>query len=334
MKSAIRTLGRTLRPVVSASPWTNVYGMGRTLVALGTLGTLLFSSTTSLFTPAQGLPSAPYCSGVANVSAYCLTPAGHLGVAKWVSIAILVAVVSGWRPRLTAVPHWWVTFSLASSATIPDGGDQISMNIALLLIPISLTDKRRWHWTRPALGQGADRPLAATLAWSAWWVIRLQVAGLYFQACVAKLSHDEWANGTALYYWMNDPLFGLPEWARGVMEPVLLLPLGVQVLTWGPLVIEFLLFAGLFMTRRHWSWLLWLGLSLHFGIGLFMGLWSFAFAMFGCLVLYLRPLDRPLTMPWPRAANPSKAQATPDTIAPESAPARSLDDALVGEVRS
>ena len=133
---------------------------------------------------------------------------------------------------------------------------------------------------------------------------------------------------------MNDPLFGLPEWARGVMEPVLLLPLGVQVLTWGPLVIEFLLFAGLFMTRRHWSWLLWLGLSLHFGIGLFMGLWSFAFAMFGCLVLYLRPLDRPLTMPWPRAANPSKAQATPDTIAPESAPARSLDDALVGEVRS
>jgi len=51
----------------------------------------------------------------------------------------------------------------------------------------------------------------------------------------------------------------------------------------------------LFARREIRPWLLAVGLAFHTGIGLFMGLWSFAFAMFGCLVLHLRPLDTPFT---------------------------------------
>lgn len=290
---SIGRIGSQVRPVVARSVWTNVYGVGRTLLALGSLGTVLFSSTTSLFTPAQGLPAAPYCTGIVRATIYCLSPSGNLELARWVSVGILVVVIAGWRPRWTALPHWWVTFSLATAQTIPDGGDQIAMNMTLLLLPIALTDSRRWHW-QSASPDVSERHLTASLiAWSASFVIRVQVAALYFQSCVAKLSHDEWADGTALYYWMSDSLFGLPRWAEGFLRPVLLKPWGVQALTWGPLVIEFALFAGLFARREVRPWLLAVGLAFHTGIGLLMGLWSFAFAMFGCLVLHLRPLDTP-----------------------------------------
>jgi len=175
------------------------------------------------------------------------------------------------------------------------GRDQIAMNMTLLLLPIALADGRRWHWDRGPAVVPAGRQLTSLVSWSAGLVIRLQVAGLYFQACVAKLSHDEWANGTALYYWMSDPLFGLPNWVRPVMEPILLSSVGVQAITWGALVTEFCLFMGLTAKRSVRPWLLAAGFGLHLGIAVLMGLWSFSLAMMGCLVLYLRPLD----LPWP-----------------------------------
>lgn len=325
MTAMLARLGQAVSPWFDRSPWTAVYGVARTLLALGTLGTLTFTSTTSLFTPAQGLPAAPYCTGVVRAAVYCLVPGDELEIGRWVSVAILLVVISGWRPRWTAIPHWWVCFSLATAATIPDGGDQITTNLAMLIIPIALTDPRRWHWQAPA----AARPGATwspLVAWSSGFVIRLQVAGLYFQACVAKLSHDEWANGTALYYWMTDPLFGLPGWAEGFMRPVLLSPYGVQALTWGPLMVEFAMFCGLFASRGVRPWLLITGVMFHLGIGTFMGLWSFALAMIGALVLYLRPLDDPFVWPkrlatWDagrsteRGQNPDTAAVTPELVA-------------------
>ncbi len=40
------------RWAASATPWTNVYGVGRTLLALGTLVTLAFTRTSQLILPA------------------------------------------------------------------------------------------------------------------------------------------------------------------------------------------------------------------------------------------------------------------------------------------
>ena len=286
-------LGMAVRTYVIRSPWTRVYGIARTLIALGTLGTLAASATTSLFTPAQGVPDAPYCSGVTRAALFCVIPADRLEWGRWVAIAILVVTASGWRPRWTALPHWWVTVSVSTTMTIPDGGDQIAANLALLILPIALSDPRVWHWAPPADGGLVDatRLGRSLIAWSAGLVIRLQVAGIYFQACVAKLSHDEWANGTALYYWLSDPLFGAPAWLQPVLHPVLMSSLGVLLLTWVPLVIEFALVLGLVARRPVRPYLLLSGILLHAGIGAMMGLWSFAFAMFGALVLYLWPLD-------------------------------------------
>ncbi|GAA2878614.1 membrane protein [Streptosporangium fragile] len=277
------------------SPWTNVYGLARTCVALCTLGTLLFSQASSLFRPVQGIPTFPFCQGISQYSLFCLVPPDQLEVARFVAIGVLLAVVSGWRPRFTALPHWWITVSFQASASIPDGGDQISAVITLLLLPVALLDGRRWHWGPPA--EVSNRLAASLVAWTTLFVIRLQVTGLYFQASVAKLSHAEWADGTGLWYWLNDSFFGMPDWARPVLQPILLNPVGVTAMTWGPLIIEFGIALGMIARRPVRPYLLASGLLFHLMIGLLMGLGSFMFAMFGCLILHLRPVDQPIRIP-------------------------------------
>ncbi|GGM76579.1 hypothetical protein GCM10012275_54130 [Longimycelium tulufanense] len=294
MLSKLNTLAHQ---IAARTPWTNVYGLARSLIALGTLSTLLFTSTDSLFRPSYGIAGYPQCGGVASIGLFCVVPRDHLEWARLIAVLVLIVTAIGWRPRVTALPHWWITFSLQASATIPDGGDQISANIALLLLPVALTDSRRWHWDTPIPAERArSRVLAWSLvAWSALFVIRLQVAGLYLQASMAKLGEAEWRDGTAFYYWSTDPLFGLPEWAAVLLSPVLRSSVGVILLTWGPIVVEFALFLGLVARRAVRPYLLAAGIALHASIALVLGLGSFALAMMGCLVLFLRPTDHPFT---------------------------------------
>ncbi|GGM55579.1 hypothetical protein GCM10011608_45570 [Micromonospora sonchi] len=276
------------------APWTNVYGLARTLLALGTLGTLVFSPPSALFAPVAGMPDAPYCEGLGRISLFCVAP-DQPGVARYVAVAVLVVVASGWRPRLTALPHWWVSISVPVSISIPDGGDHVTQVLTLLLLPMALTDRRRWHWVAPADDTGRRETRLLTV--TALVLIRVQVAGIYLHACVAKLGVTEWRDGTALYYWLADPMFGAPLWMRDALIGVLSHGTAVAALTWGSLALEFALVFGLFAPRRRWPLLLAGGLALHLGIAVLMGLWSFGLAMFAALVLYLRPVDLPIPMP-------------------------------------
>src|SRR5271155_4570309 len=106
-------IGRWVRPRLAA-PWGSGLGLARTILALGTLGTLLATTPKVLMSPLAGEPPPPACGGL-----------GHGGqIARFVCVAILLLVASGWRPRLTAIPHWYVAWSLIANATIQDGGDQ------------------------------------------------------------------------------------------------------------------------------------------------------------------------------------------------------------------
>jgi hypothetical protein len=55
---------------------------------------------------------------------------------------------------------------------------------------------------------------------------------------------------------------------------------------------------GLFATRPVQRVLLYLGVALHLGIMLLMGLTTFSITMFAALILYLRPTDEPFSWPW------------------------------------
>ena len=102
----LSTLGaRTRERLVSVEPWTNVYGLARTCIALGTLGTLALSRATSIFKPSFIDTAVPHCSGATNLSFFCVAGPRHLEFAPWIGVVLLLVVASGWRPRYTGVVH-------------------------------------------------------------------------------------------------------------------------------------------------------------------------------------------------------------------------------------
>ena len=128
----------------------------------------------------------------------------HLGLAKLGAVIVLLLVISGWRPRWTALPHWWVSYSFAASASVIDGGDLVAATLSLLLLPVALTDRRVWHWR----GIGDGGIAASVAAQTGLLLIRVQVSVIYLFAALLKLPSETWANGTALYYWWTHPKFG------------------------------------------------------------------------------------------------------------------------------
>ncbi|HSP17290.1 MAG TPA: sporulation-delaying protein SdpB family protein [Thermoanaerobaculia bacterium] len=283
-------IDRWMDGLTANDPCTNVYGVARTLIAASTLLTFVFTDTDVLFRPALGIDTIPICNGLAGrISLFCLL-SGHLDVARGIVIVLLATVASGWRPRLTGIIHWWISFSFMSSAILVDGGDQVCAVIALLLVPVTLMDRRRWHWSKPdpiddSLGESSRRLVALT----ALTVIRIQVAIIYLHAAVAKCAVAEWMNGTALYYWFTDPMFGAPNWLGPFLMPALVHGPSVTILTWSVIVLEFSLFAGLLARDEYRHALLIAGILFHVGIALIHGLVSFSLTMFGALILLLRP---------------------------------------------
>ncbi|MDX3853408.1 sporulation-delaying protein SdpB family protein [Streptomyces sp. AK02-01A] len=278
-------------------PWTNVYGIARTLIALGTAGTLLFSSTETLFRPVATVGDHPQCDGVKAAGAFCMVAKDDLGWVQWACIAVLLVIAAGWRPRWTALPHAYVNFSVYTGIAISDGGDQIAMNLSLLLVLPALGDRRRWHWSpSEEVPSSKARQVWSVLGISALAMAQLQMSILYFQSSVAKFSHAEWADGSAMYYWANDPSFGAPSWLRPLLDPFVTTPLWVALLTWVPLLIELSLAASLLLPLKVRKVLLVVGLAFHLSIAVMTGLWSFAAAMWGGLALLCLPLGTSLSL--------------------------------------
>lgn len=277
-------------------PWAAGYGLARTLLALGTLGTLTFSDAATLFREVATVGQYPLCQGVTAAGAFCLVGPDQYDTMRWACCLALVAAASGWRPRLTALPHAYVAFSVFTGISIPDGGDQITWVLSLLIALVALGDTRRWHWqpshsvNHEGVRGGGRRGVLALVGVSATVVARVQVSILYFQACVAKLPHAEWADGTALYYWINNHAFGAPDWLRPLAGAIVAHPVGVAAMTWLPLVVELSLAAALLMPQRVRWRLLPFGVLLHLTIAIAMGLWSFAFAMWAGLLLLVAPI--------------------------------------------
>ncbi|MDC0712249.1 hypothetical protein POL68_27525 [Stigmatella sp. ncwal1] len=310
--------------VAGPAPWSNVYGLARTLIALGTCGTLAFSHSSTLFRPAVGMAEVPLCEGIRQASLFCVLPVGWLEVARWTAVVLLLVVASGWRPRVTGLMHWWVAASLQLSGVLTDGGDQIASVLAFLLIPLTLTDGRRWHWNPPVEG-GSDE--SRLIARASWLILRGQVAFIYLHASIGKFKVPEWLDGTALYYWLLDPSIGAPDWLARWALPVLSSP-WVAPLTWSVLILEFWLALGLILGRRARKVLLPLGVLFHVGIIFFHGLISFVLIMFGALILLMWPFDEAFRFEWLRSRLPRRlwrpTSAAPLETASPAPPSSSL----------
>ncbi|WP_081412508.1 sporulation-delaying protein SdpB family protein [Tuberibacillus calidus] len=276
----------------SINPWTNVYGLARTIIALSTAITLAVNPSWIFFRPAAGIDASRTCTTPINY--FCTVPFNYtyLEILRWLAVVILIVVASGWRPRYTGILHWWIVFSLQTSAKTLDGGEQVATILTLMLIPITLTDSRKWHWQREKKFQITNMSVInRTIALVCFVAIRIQVAIIYLNASMAKTSVSDWMNGTAVYYYMKTNMLGLPPLLSKIFEPFLT-SIWVLIPTWGTIIAELLLFAGFFIKKKHRKWFLILGISLHTIFAVMLGLYSFSLIMIGALILYLRPVEK------------------------------------------
>lgn len=120
------------------NPWTNVYGMVRSLLAFSLFSTLLFNDATVLFRPSSGNPGWLKPD---TLSLFSFVPetAFSLNIIRLICLLLLVVVMSGWRPRVTAFFHVYVAYSINAAATVIDGGEQVNLVISVLLLPLAIS---------------------------------------------------------------------------------------------------------------------------------------------------------------------------------------------------
>lgn len=257
--------------------------IGRSILAAAGLVTILLSSNADLFIRTVEQPTGVRCTGVHAVALWCLTGPTETGllIGRAVSVAVFVAVLAGFRPKWTCVPHWYVTFSLASAVELANGGDTIAQVATMLLIPLCLGDDRVWGWapvTRPL------EPGWRGSAFAAHFALRLQISAIYLGAVGAKLLDPLWQHGTALFVVGNHPQYGFPPVVRDLLEPVLGTYWLVAVLSWSVIAAQVLIAVLMLSRHKHRVVALVLGCGLHLGIAIFMSLPSFGVIMVGLLV--------------------------------------------------
>ncbi|BDD06268.1 sporulation-delaying protein SdpB family protein [Aureibacter tunicatorum] len=274
--------------ISSKNPFTNVYGLGRSVLALGMFLTLLFNEKEILFPQHLFHANIADSRFIESTNLFFIFGLEHYWASLLISSIILLSVISGYFPRITGILHWWVTFSFFKSAAIIEGGDQIAATITLLLIPITLLDNRKNHWNKI---EHKSNPFSNYIAYIFFLFIKIQVAIIYLHAGIDKLYKvQEWVDGTAVYYWFNNSIFGLSDaLSGGWLEHSLNNALVVQSISWGAIAFEILLFGTLFMSFNKKKYFLFFGILFHFGIMLVHGLVTFYMTMTCALILYILP---------------------------------------------
>ena len=271
------------------SPFTNVIGLSRSLLALGLLLTLLTTDTNTLVHRySDGSLVNPLLNESVALNEYnffILLGYDHINEMKYLAILILMIVISGYWFKITCFLHWWLAISFLYLSSIIDGGDQINAVISLMLIPILLFDNRKNHWEKSNL-KVSIRGIVPIIT---IWIIRLQVALIYFQASVGKYFVPERADGTAIYYWWNHSVFGMPTSISNYVNFALSNSFIVSLITYSVLILEILLFLGLTASIKYRKTILIIGIFFHFSIIIFHGIFSFFFSIVACLILFLYP---------------------------------------------
>lgn len=278
-----------LRWAMNDFPFNRLVGVARSLLALNTLATLLANRSQHLFVTTSEFGQPLLCGGSRAIGLFCALGSGRLDLARVLSMLALLLVASGWRPRVTGIAHWYISFSFQANATVLDGGDQISALLCLLLLPLTLADRRTWHWQpSPALDpERLGDALALVVARTSLAAVRVQVSVIYFLAAVGKLQVQEWINGTVLYYWFEDSRVGAAPWLRSSLDRLYEDGSVLAVSTWLVLLLEFALAAGIVMRRRYHPALLGSGILLHASILLVQGIASLSVTMIAALILYV-----------------------------------------------
>ncbi|WP_299430327.1 sporulation-delaying protein SdpB family protein [uncultured Maribacter sp.] len=270
------------------NPFTWVYGLGRTLIALSLLITFVFTDVNILF-DSNIINSLGESNLLHNrINLFGIIGYENLYWSKIIVILILILVMLGTFPRITGIFHFWVFHSFHNACIYLDGGDQIGTILTALLIPITLLDSRNNHWKK---SNSKPKDFTMFLGRLFFIIISVQIAFIYFHTGIEKIYKlNEWVDGTAMYYILQGKYFGLNNLLIELISPFLKSKY-IYFLTWWVILSHLTLSFALFLKRNDKIIFFLLGITLHIGIAILMGLYSFSLVMLGALVLYLLPFN-------------------------------------------
>lgn len=275
-------------------PYTNVLGLSRSIIALGTLLSLLTNSSNILMQKTDtGEYLNPLINPIADINKFnffLLFGVDKFDIMRYLAIFLLSLVMSGYFIKITSIFHWWISISFFLSSSVIDGGDQIALILSFLLIPICLTDERKNHWNNIE-PYSKPKNIIAIVAVN---LIRIQIAVIYFHAAVGKFDIPEWRNGTAVYYWLNHSFFGMPGYLADPMNYMMSNKWVVSILTYSVLIGEIALFLCLTTSKKVRKIIFPFAILFHFLIIIYHGIFSFFFSIVGGLIIYLIPINSPL----------------------------------------
>jgi predicted DCC family thiol-disulfide oxidoreductase YuxK len=213
------------------------------------------------------------------------------------AIAVALAYTLGSCPRILGLVHWWFIWSFQErNPFITDGGDNI-MRIALLFLTavntgacLSLGSRHGHQAWPPVVRQG----LAVAHNFGILLVLA-QLSLLYLSTGLYKAMGELWQQGTALYYVLRVDEYSWPPLARLVYQSPWLVVLG----TYGTVIFEVMFAPALFNRWLRYLAIL-AGMLFHVGIGLFMGLVTFAWSMLALYPLLITDAEYQLAAGWLR----------------------------------
>jgi antimicrobial peptide system SdpB family protein len=276
-------LEKKINKLANAVIANNTIGIARSFLALSSLFVILFNNLDLILSKGGNRFNFFSVLDFTNYSA------------KVVSILILLTVIIGWKPRITAILHFWIAFSLFEKMIYPEGGDRIATILTFLLIPILLVDTRKSHWNKKNIEIkefSFSQKCANIFNYFVFATIRVQVAIIYFFSGISKpFLEDTWKEGTAVYYYLSNSNFGYANWLSVIIEPLLNNPYALLFLTWGAVLLEISLAFCLVASKKYYKFFLILGISLHFSFFIIQGLATFFLVMTGALFMYLGPKE-------------------------------------------
>jgi hypothetical protein len=271
---------------------SNVLQYARSFLALSLILTLICSPFKDLFPDFHIIKLKDNLRELSFLNYYLWF--SNMKIPYYFTLLILALVIAGIYPRFLSLFHWWATYSTFYTMFIIEGGDQISVIIVLLLIPICLIDPRKSGWTTVNKTIVPKNKYLIFFSYSVFIVIQIQLGMLYLNAGVAKLLVSEWIDGTAVYYWFNNNIFGAPDYIKFLIGPLFTNSITVTLINWGVIGLEIMMFVGLFLKQKMKYVLFIFAFIFHFLIFLIHGLGTFWISMTGCLILYC--FDPTITM--------------------------------------
>lgn len=254
----------------------------RSLLALGTILTLSVNPAGLLLHVPSGIHTETFCESVHRLGAFCIG-ADSPDLTRVSLILLSIPALIGFLPQFAGPLHFYAAFSLSSNTAGIEGGDQLTVNLSALLILISVVKWQKWGWVN-SRNREATRFIISNVGLIA---ARLQVAYVYFEAAMVKLGNEIWADGTALWYWVQNTGFGASEYVSGIFQEILRHPILSLAFSWGTIFLELLLFLGILFAREKWirKIVLVSGILLHLSFAILMGLITFCIVMVAALLL-------------------------------------------------